>query len=170
MSSFSGPQLSSIYTWHCWWWALHTANQRPEYWVDISQIDSWWSCQLGLGQGQSNFVLYSLKWSTTTLQVNLLLLGYIFILLGLGLFFFTHFLVYRVLCTRVDSDTADALPVFTETDPNFCVDITSTKDCKFITINSNSRTTSEEGYFSIFLYHSLRTVDHNIKLSIKSLS
>jgi hypothetical protein len=33
---------------------------------------------------------------------------------------------------------------------SFCVDITSTKDGKFITVNSNSRTSSEEG---IYLVH-----------------
>lgn len=38
----------------------------------------------------------------------------------------------------------DAL-VFTESDSSFCVDITNTKDGKFITVNSNSRTSSEEG-------------------------
>lgn len=35
--------------------------------------------------------------------------------------------------------------VFTESDSSFCVDITSTKDGKFITVNSSSRTSSEEG-------------------------
>ncbi|XP_021912299.1 uncharacterized protein LOC110826029 isoform X3 [Carica papaya] len=50
---------------------------------------------------------------------------------------------YRVCCARVGSKNMDGLSVFTETDNNFCVDITSTKDGKFITINSNSRTSSE---------------------------
>jgi hypothetical protein len=46
------------------------------------------------------------------------------------------------------------LPVFTESDSSFCVDITSTKDGKFITVNSNSRTSSEERTYmsSIMIY------------------
>lgn len=39
------------------------------------------------------------------------------------------------------------VPVFTESDSSFCVDITGTKDGKFITVNSNSRTSSEEGTY-----------------------
>ncbi|KAK6133978.1 hypothetical protein DH2020_032280 [Rehmannia glutinosa] len=35
----------------------------------------------------------------------------------------------------------------TESDSRFCVDITSTKDGKFVTVNSNSRTSSEEGTY-----------------------
>ncbi|KAF9587576.1 hypothetical protein IFM89_004034 [Coptis chinensis] len=54
-----------------------------------------------------------------------------------------------VLCTRVESNVADVVPIFTENDPTFCVDITSTKDCKYITIYSNSRSTSEEGYLPL---------------------
>ncbi|KAG9150570.1 hypothetical protein Leryth_008048 [Lithospermum erythrorhizon] len=42
-------------------------------------------------------------------------------------------------------DSVDGTPLFIENDPSFCVDITSTKDGKFITVNSNSRTSSEEG-------------------------
>ena len=41
----------------------------------------------------------------------------------------------------------DDVPVFTESDSSFCVDITSTKDGKFITVNSNSRASSEEGTY-----------------------
>ena len=37
------------------------------------------------------------------------------------------------------------VPVFTEKDSSFFADIASTKDGKFITVNSNSRTSSEEG-------------------------
>lgn len=37
----------------------------------------------------------------------------------------------------------DNTPLFVENDSRFCVDITSTKDSKFITVNSNSRTSSE---------------------------
>ncbi|GAB4840171.1 hypothetical protein Ancab_020936 [Ancistrocladus abbreviatus] len=48
---------------------------------------------------------------------------------------------YRVLCRKVQSN--DDTLIFMENDPNFCVDITCTKDGKFITINSNSRTSSE---------------------------
>ncbi|XP_016202941.1 uncharacterized protein LOC107643729 isoform X2 [Arachis ipaensis] len=50
---------------------------------------------------------------------------------------------YRVLCRRLGCGPSNDLPVFTESDPSFCVDITSTKDGKFITVNSNSRTSSE---------------------------
>ncbi|XP_026660273.1 protease 2 [Phoenix dactylifera] len=48
----------------------------------------------------------------------------------------------RVFCTKLGSDGADDL-LFTENDASCCVDITSTNDGKFITINSNSRTSSE---------------------------
>lgn len=51
---------------------------------------------------------------------------------------------YRVFCTKLGSDMADYL-LFTEDNLSCCVDIASTKDGKFITINSNSRTSSEEG-------------------------
>ncbi|KAK7275035.1 hypothetical protein RIF29_16141 [Crotalaria pallida] len=58
---------------------------------------------------------------------------------------------YRVVCRKLGSDHVNDLPVFTESDSSFCVDITSTKDGKFITVNSNSRTSSEEGtYISTF--------------------
>ncbi|XP_020537515.1 dipeptidyl aminopeptidase BI isoform X2 [Jatropha curcas] len=50
---------------------------------------------------------------------------------------------YRVLCTNLGTDNIDDVTVFTESDLSFCVDITSTKDGKFITVNSNSRTSSE---------------------------
>nr|XP_023925734.1 uncharacterized protein LOC112037158 isoform X1 [Quercus suber] len=50
---------------------------------------------------------------------------------------------YRVLCTKLGCPDMDDVPVFTESDSSFCVDITSTKDGKFITVNSNSRTSSE---------------------------
>lgn len=56
-------------------------------------------------------------------------------------------LVSRVFCTKLGSGGADDL-LFTENDASCCVDITSTKDGKFITINSNSRTSSEEGHIS----------------------
>lgn len=58
---------------------------------------------------------------------------------------FYSFQFCRVLCKILGSDKADD-PIFTEHDLNYCVDITSTKDSKYITINSNSRTSSEEGY------------------------
>ncbi|GAB2242105.1 hypothetical protein Droror1_Dr00018880 [Drosera rotundifolia] len=48
---------------------------------------------------------------------------------------------YRVMCTKVGSQAHTV--IFTEDDPNYCVDISCTKDCKFITVNSNSRTSSE---------------------------
>jgi hypothetical protein len=55
----------------------------------------------------------------------------------------------RVFCKKLQSDEAGFL-VFTEKDVNCCVDITSTKDFKYMTVNSNTRTSSEEGFFSIF--------------------
>lgn len=39
----------------------------------------------------------------------------------------------------------DNIPIFAENNSSFCLDITNTKDGKFITVNSNSRTSSEEG-------------------------
>ncbi|CAI9278697.1 unnamed protein product [Lactuca saligna] len=51
---------------------------------------------------------------------------------------------YRVQYTTLGSDH---VMVYTENDPSFCVDITSTKDGKFITVNSNTRTSSEEGTY-----------------------
>ncbi|OAY69534.1 Protease 2 [Ananas comosus] len=56
---------------------------------------------------------------------------------------------YKVLCKILGSDKADD-PIFTEHDLNYCVDIPSTKDSKYITINSNSRTSSEEGLCAEF--------------------
>lgn len=68
-----------------------------------------------------------------------------------GMDFFSHnFFFSRVLFTKLGSDEIDDVPVFTESNSSFCVDITSTKDGKFITVNSNSRTSSEEG---IYLVH-----------------
>lgn len=49
---------------------------------------------------------------------------------------------YKVFGRRMDSEYEDML-LFEEKDKSCCVDITSTKDCQFITINSNSRTSSE---------------------------
>ncbi|KAL3631269.1 hypothetical protein CASFOL_024253 [Castilleja foliolosa] len=53
---------------------------------------------------------------------------------------------HRVLCTQLGSHSGDSAVIFTENDSRFCVDITSTKDGKFVTVNSNSRTSSEEVY------------------------
>lgn len=53
----------------------------------------------------------------------------------------------RVQCIKMDSEFADPIPLFVENDPRFCVDITSTKDNKYITVNSSSRTSSEEGTY-----------------------
>lgn len=58
----------------------------------------------------------------------------------------------RVLCTKLGSDSTDDAPIFTEGDSGFCVDITSTKDGKFITVNSNSRTSSEEGLLTSYCF------------------
>ncbi|CAN1137423.1 Protease 2 [Linum perenne] len=41
---------------------------------------------------------------------------------------------YRVMCTEVGSDGTSDITVYTEKDSSFCVDITSTKDGKFITV------------------------------------
>ncbi|KAJ0986805.1 hypothetical protein J5N97_005161 [Dioscorea zingiberensis] len=49
-----------------------------------------------------------------------------------------------VFCRKLGTDVVDDL-LFTENDLSCCVDITSTKDGKFVTINSNSRISSEEG-------------------------
>ncbi|RVW61701.1 Dipeptidyl aminopeptidase BI [Vitis vinifera] len=69
--------------------------------------------------GLKMVVLYSIQqqMKPTALQANLLL----------------------VQCIKLGSDAVNDVPVFTESDPSFCVDITSTKDGKFITVNSNSR-------------------------------
>lgn len=48
----------------------------------------------------------------------------------------------QVFCKKLQSDEAGFL-VFTEKDVNCCVDITSTKDFKYMTVNSNTRTSSE---------------------------
>lgn len=49
----------------------------------------------------------------------------------------------RVHCVKLGSDSVHNVPLFVENDSSFCVDIASTKDGKFITVNSNSRTSSE---------------------------
>lgn len=60
---------------------------------------------------------------------------------------YDHFFPFnRVFCHKLGSEEEDSL-IFTEHDRSCCVDITSTKDFKYITINSNSRTSSEEGHF-----------------------
>ncbi|XVE74405.1 hypothetical protein DITRI_Ditri12bG0014300 [Diplodiscus trichospermus] len=41
---------------------------------------------------------------------------------------------YRVLCTKLGSGNTDDALVFTESDSSYCVDLTSTKDGKFITV------------------------------------
>lgn len=60
-------------------------------------------------------------------------------------------LFVRVFGRRMDSEYEDML-LFEEKDKSCCVDITSTKDCQFITINSNSRTSSEARYSSILSF------------------
>ncbi|KAH9301184.1 hypothetical protein KI387_012767, partial [Taxus chinensis] len=49
---------------------------------------------------------------------------------------------FKVFGKRIDSEYEDML-LFEENDKSCCVDIASTKDCQFIIINSNSRTSSE---------------------------
>ncbi|KAL6844833.1 hypothetical protein ACP4OV_025492 [Aristida adscensionis] len=51
----------------------------------------------------------------------------------------------QVFCKNLQSDKARFL-IFTEKDVNCCVDITSTKDFKYVTVNCNTRTASEEVY------------------------
>ncbi|KAF3518001.1 hypothetical protein DY000_02063401 [Brassica cretica] len=65
---------------------------------------------------------------------------------GVNLFYTVvdeHQRPHRVVVTNVESDGRGDTVVFSESDSSFCVDITSTKDGKFVTINSNSRTSSE---------------------------
>lgn len=65
---------------------------------------------------------------------------------GVSLFYTVvdeHQRPHRVVVTNVESDGRGDTVVFSESDSSFCVDITSTKDGKFVTINSNSRTSSE---------------------------
>jgi protease II len=80
--------------------------------------------------------------------------------------FFPHnFFFFRVLFTKLGSDEIDDVPVFTESNSSFCVDITSTKDGKFITVNSNSRTSSEEG---IYLVH-FAFLSYDIFISVSDM-
>lgn len=53
----------------------------------------------------------------------------------------------RVLCTKLGSESGYDEIIFTENDSRFCLDIASTRDGKYITVNSNSRTSSEEGTY-----------------------
>lgn len=55
------------------------------------------------------------------------------------------FVFARVLRTKIGSDAdGDCFEdVYTEIDTNFCVDVANTKDGKVVTVNSNSRTSSE---------------------------
>nr|XP_017227445.1 PREDICTED: protease 2 isoform X2 [Daucus carota subsp. sativus] len=50
---------------------------------------------------------------------------------------------HRVQYCKIGQDPINNIEMYTEKDSRFCVDITSTKDGKFITVNSNSRTSSE---------------------------
>ncbi|XP_048136248.1 dipeptidyl aminopeptidase BI isoform X1 [Rhodamnia argentea] len=50
---------------------------------------------------------------------------------------------YRILCTKLRSSNLENAVIFTERDSKYCVDITGTKDGKFITLNSSSRNSSE---------------------------
>ncbi|KAK9074466.1 hypothetical protein SSX86_007064 [Deinandra increscens subsp. villosa] len=71
---------------------------------------------------------------------------------------------YRVQYTTLGSNPVCDIIIYTEKDSRFCVDITNTKDGKFITVNSNSRTSSEEGtYLHIIhiFYTSVYVVDAN---------
>ncbi|CAN4122009.1 unnamed protein product [Withania somnifera] len=57
---------------------------------------------------------------------------------------------YRVDCVKLGSDSVHNVPLFVENDSSLCVDIASTKDRNFITVNSNSRTSFEARNW---LYH-----------------
>ncbi|XP_075483481.1 uncharacterized protein LOC142523653 [Primulina tabacum] len=50
---------------------------------------------------------------------------------------------YRVMCAKLGLDFVDDNIIYTENDSRFCVDLANTKNGKFITLNSNSRTSSE---------------------------
>ncbi|KAK9934918.1 hypothetical protein M0R45_022044 [Rubus argutus] len=76
---------------------------------------------------------------------------------------------YRVLCSQLESDDMENITVFTESDSSFCVDITSTKDGKFITVNSNSRTSSEEGILLVYLIDSAKPL-HGLQKVWKRVS
>ncbi|KAH7688997.1 Peptidase S9A prolyl oligopeptidase protein [Dioscorea alata] len=62
---------------------------------------------------------------------------------------------------KLGADVADDL-LFTEIDLGCCVDITSTKDGKFNTINSNSRASSEEEHHYGFFYILTNAPSENI--------
>ncbi|KAK6931380.1 Peptidase S9, prolyl oligopeptidase, catalytic domain [Dillenia turbinata] len=71
------------------------------------------------------------------------------------------FFLLLVLCNKLGKDAAEDVMVFEEGDSTCCVDITSTKDGKFITINSNTRTTSEElicaiSFGSVFILDAIK--------------
>lgn len=59
--------------------------------------------------------------------------------------------------------------VFTERDSKYCVDITGTKDGKFITLNSSSRNSSEEGPY-LFHFHLICNFYEFIEMLICLLS
>ncbi|KAL7132648.1 hypothetical protein ABFS83_12G088800 [Erythranthe nasuta] len=50
---------------------------------------------------------------------------------------------HRLMRTEVGARSGNDDVILTEDDTRYCLDITSTKDGKFVTVNSNSRTTSE---------------------------
>ncbi|CAK9142472.1 unnamed protein product [Ilex paraguariensis] len=52
---------------------------------------------------------------------------------------------YRVLCTKLGSDSVADVPIYTENDSSFHVDITSTKDGKFITVYVIKATNPQQG-------------------------
>lgn len=70
--------------------------------------------------------------------------------------FSPFFIFVRVLYRKLGLHDTEDVPVFTESDSSYCVDITSTKDGKFITVNSNSRTSSEEGICILIFFFLLK--------------
>ncbi|KAL0430024.1 UNVERIFIED_CONTAM: Protease 2 [Sesamum radiatum] len=52
---------------------------------------------------------------------------------------------YRVLCTKIGSHSGDDAEIHTENDSRFCIDITSTKDGKFVTVYIINATNPQAG-------------------------
>lgn len=102
-----------------------------------------------MGSGWLHIVLHGVRGEPTALQANSDCNFFLkfFFFLSIGNRNISHVIVSltRVLCAKLGSDSLVDVQVFTEDDSSYCVDITSTKDGKFITVNSNSRTSSEEG-------------------------
>ncbi|KAE8661459.1 hypothetical protein F3Y22_tig00113725pilonHSYRG00378 [Hibiscus syriacus] len=68
-----------------------------------------------------------------------------------------------VLRTTIGVGNTDDTLVFTENGSSYCVDLTRTKDGKFITVNSNSRSSSEE----VYVLDSTDPLSHLQKLDVE---